>query len=38
MLETAPGSPNRTRTHYIPHEEAGRVLGVCVLVEDLETA
>lgn len=37
MLETAPGSPHRTRTDYIPHEEARRVLGICVPVGDLET-
>ncbi len=37
-LGRADGRIHRTRTHYIPHEEAGRVLGVCVLVEDLETA
>ncbi len=37
MRETAPGSPHRTRTHCIPQEEVRRVLGICVLIEDLET-
>lgn len=32
------GSLRHTRTHYTPHEEEGKVLGVCVLVEDMGAA